>query len=98
MIARKEMMQIMPIPIGLGKSKFFDQRFFRFEIFNHFFNGDVIVSNSGRLSITFYAEMFQLNYECGLMRLCSFRNGERMTEFEIVIIVRDSHGGEWLIS
>ena len=83
-------MQIMPPAFGFGESKFFDKKFFALQVFHHFFNGNVVVSNGRRFSKTDAAKMFQLNDESGLVRFgAAVGDGKRITEGQVVCFVKD---------
>src|SRR5436190_332602 len=83
------MMQVMPVAFGFCKSKFFNKCFFPFQVFDHLFNRYIVISDGWRFTIALETKIFQLHNQGGLMSFCPFRNSKRMTEFEIVLCVRN---------
>src|SRR5678815_3910458 len=85
------MMTVMPPSFWFCKSKFFDKNLFAFEVFNHFFNGNMIICNGRCFAITLPAQMLQFQNKCGLMCFCSPGNCKWVPEFKVVSSVVNFH-------
>ena len=70
-------MQKMPETGWFCKSEFFNNREPVLQVFNHFLNRNIIVRDGRRFSKSRQSELFQADYQCWLVGLCStgYREG-----------------------
>ena len=73
----------MPETGRFSESEFLNDRKFDFQVSNHFLNRNIIVCDGRRFTVPCKPELFQTNYQCWLVGLCStgYREGIFKTKF-----------------
>lgn len=70
----------MPVAFWFRKGKFFGKDSFSFQVFYHFFHGDMIVGYGRCFAITDVPQMFQCDNKRGLVCFSAFGDGKWMAE------------------